>query len=50
MIGRKIKITAEEKQSPEWPYSPQELAELLDKGPLPEIYNTIFYIVHGKYV
>ena len=24
MIRRKIKITAEERQSPEWPYSPQE--------------------------
>ena len=23
---------------------------MLDKEPLPEIYNTIFYTVHGKYV
>ena len=25
MIWRKIKMTAEEKQSPEWPYSPEEM-------------------------
>ena len=50
MIWRKIKITAEEKQSPEWLYSPQEIVEMLDKGPLPKIYNTIFYTVYGKYV
>ena len=49
-IRRKIKITAAEKQSPEWPYSPEEIVEMLDKGPLPEIYNTIFHSVHGKYV
>ena len=50
IIRRKIKITAEEKQSPEWPYSPEEIVEMLDKGPLPEIYNTTFYIIHGKYI
>ena len=50
MIRRKIKITAEETQNPEWLYSPQEIVEMLDKGPLPEIYNTIFCTVHGKYV
>ena len=37
MIRRKIKITAEEKQSPEWPYSTQEIVEMLDKRPLLEI-------------
>ena len=29
--------TAEEKQSPEWLYSPQAVVEMLDKGLLPEI-------------
>ena len=27
-----------------------EIVEMLDKGPLPKIYNAIFYTVHGKYV
>ena len=35
-------ITAEEKQSPEWFYSPQAIVEMLDKGLLPQIQNTIF--------
>ena len=34
--------TAEEKQNPEWLYSPQVIIEMLDKGLLPEIQNTIF--------
>ena len=46
MIQRKFKITAEDKQSSEWTYSPQEIFEMLGKGPLPEIYNTIVYSVH----
>ena len=50
MIWRKMKITTEEKQSLEWPYSPQEIVEMLGKGPLREIYNTVFDIVHGKSV
>ena len=48
MIWRKIKITAEEKQNPEWPYSPEEIVEMLDKEPLREIFNTIFYTIHEK--
>ena len=35
-------LTAEEKQSPEWLYSPQAIVEMLDKGLLPEIQHTIF--------
>ena len=31
-------------------YSPQEIVEMLEKGPLTEIYNTIFYTVHRKQV
>ena len=50
MIWRKIKITTEKKQSPTWSYSPQKTVEMLDKESLLEIYNTIFYTVHGKYV
>ena len=48
MIWRKIKITAEEKQNTEWSYSPEEIIEMLDKGPLREIYNTIFYAIYEK--
>ena len=43
-------ITAEENQSSEWPYSPQEIVEMLYKGSLSEIYNTVLYTVHEKYV
>ena len=50
IIWRKIRITAEEKQRSEWPYSLQDIVEMLVKGPLPEIYNTIFFVVYGKYV
>ena len=32
MIWRKIKITAEEKQSPEWPYIPQRLLKCQKKN------------------
>ena len=34
MIQKKIKMIAEETQSPEWSYSPQEIVEMLEKGPL----------------
>ena len=50
LIPRKIKITAKEKQSPEQSYSSKEIVEMLDKGPLLEIYNTSFYTAHGIYV
>ena len=50
MIWRKIKITTEKKQSSTWPYSPQKTVEMLNKESLLEIYNTIFYTIHGKYV
>ena len=46
MIQRKTKINIKEKQSPGWPYSSKEIVEVLDKGLLPEIYNTIFYTIH----
>ena len=50
MIWSKIKITAEEKQSLEWSYSPQEIIEILDKVWLCK--NRIFLVeykdlVHG---
>ena len=47
MIRRKTEITTEEKRNPGWSYSPQEIVQMLDKGPLPEIYNTNFYTVLG---
>ena len=34
--------TAEEKQSSKWFYNPQAIVEMLDKGLLPQIQNTIF--------
>ena len=42
MIRRKIKITAEEKQPPEWPYGPQEIFEMLDKGQLQKKLQSIY--------
>ena len=50
MTRRKINIAAEQKQSSEWPYSPQDIIEMLDKERLSGIYNTIFYTIHEKYV
>ena len=50
MTRRKINIAAEEKQSSEWPYNPQDIIEMLDKERLSGIYNTIFYTIHEKYV
>ena len=46
MIWRKFKTTAEEKQSPQWSYSPQEIVEMLDIMWNLQ-YN--FYTVHGNY-
>ena len=48
--SEETKRTAEEKQSSEWPCSPQEIVEMLYKGSLPEIYNTFLYTVDEKYV
>ena len=50
MTRRKINIAAEEKQSSEWPYNPQDIIEMLNKERLSGIYNTIFYTIHEKYV
>ena len=47
MIRKKTEITTEEKRNPGWSYSPQEIVQMLDKGPLPEIYNTNFCTVLG---
>ena len=50
LIRRKFKITAEEKQTLNGFTFLKRLLRCWDKGPLPEIYNTIFYTVHRKYV
>ena len=39
-----------ERKSPEWPYSPQKIVEMLDKVSLPTIYKTIAYTFYGKLV
>ena len=33
----------------EWLYTPQELVQMLLKGPLAELYIAIYYTVHGYF-
>ena len=49
LIRRKIKERLQEEKEIEWPYSPEELVRMLDKGPLPELYNAIYYTVNGNF-
>ena len=46
-FGRLIKPKVYERneEAIEWPLSPEQLTQLLDKGPLPELYNVIYYTV-----
>ena len=45
MIRRKVRSIKNEKIYPTWPYSPGEMFDLLEKGPLQELYNVIFYTI-----
>ena len=47
LIQRKIKKHVENKKKFELPHSPEELMGMLDRGPLSEIYNAIYYSVKG---
>ena len=41
MARRKIKVRKEKEEK--WPMTPEELLASFDDGPLPEVYNAIFY-------
>ena len=47
LIQRKIKKRLENEKKFEWPYNLEELMGMLDRGPLPEIYNAIYYSIKG---
>ena len=47
LIQRKIKRRLEDEKKSEWSYNPEELIRMLVRGPLPEIYNAIYYSVKG---
>ena len=47
LIQRKIKKRPEDKKKFEWPCNPEELMGMLNRGPLPEIYNAVSYSVKG---
>ena len=45
MIRRKV---LEKESLNDWPMSPEDLIDKMDSGPLPEIYNAIYYSMHEK--
>ena len=47
LIQRKIKKCPEDKNKFEWPCNPEELMGMLNRGPLLEIYNAVYYSVKG---
>ena len=49
-FGRMIrrKLNAKKKTEMELPLSPEEFLSMLDEGPLPEIYNAIYYSMHDN--
>ena len=47
LIQRKIKKCVEDEKKFELPYNPEELIGMLDRGPLPEICNAVYYSVKG---
>ena len=49
MIRRKVRSIKDEKICPIWPRSPVKMFDLLEKEPLQEPYNVIFYIVKGSF-
>ena len=46
MIRRKLDERKNEAER--WPLTPDELLSKLDSGPLPDLYNTIYYSVHDR--
>lgn len=49
LVQRKIKKRIKEVKEFEWLYTPQELVQMLLKGPLAELYIAIYYTVHGYF-
>ena len=41
----KRKVCKRSNETIEWPLSSEQLTQLLDKGPLPEVYNAIYYML-----
>ena len=49
MIWRKFRSIKNEKLYPTWPYSQGEMFNFLEKRPLQELYNVIFYTTKGSF-
>ena len=49
-FGRMIRRKLDERKSEDerWPLTPDELLSKLDSGPLPDLYNTIYYSIHDR--
>ena len=47
MIRRKVRSVKNEKAYPTWSYSPGEMFDLLENGPLQELCNVIFHTIKG---
>ena len=45
MIRRKVASFDDDIQ---WPLTPEKLLEVMDKGPIPELFNAIYYTVHNS--
>ena len=45
LIQRRIEECSENEKKFEWQYNPEELMGMLERGPLPEIYSVIYYLV-----
>ena len=46
MVRRKVAV--KEKEHHQWPLSPEELIAKLDDGPLPDLYNAIYYSIYDQ--
>ena len=44
----RCKLAVKEEKQHQWPLSPEELIAKLDEGPLPDLYNTIYYSIDDK--
>ena len=45
MIRRKVKVLDDNMHCP---LTPQQLLDLMDKGPMPDLFNAIYYSMHGS--
>ena len=46
MIRRQLQSSSKQKR--QWPLTPEELTDLLDRGPLQSLYNAIYYTMHDS--